>query len=338
MSVKVLYLSRHARVPEALERFREGEPGSELTIFDSAHGIDQALDRGIVELLVLDADEDFDGATELCQRLKADPFNSVVPIVFCSREHRVEEIARAFESGADEFLSGTHSGREQLLRLRMVLKRAERDVSVHPSTMLPGTKIIQRDIQRRIASGERFAVCYADIDSFKEFNDKYSYHRGDGVIWILSQILRDTVRRLSARGFVGHIGGDDFIYTLPFEDLDKVSEAVIETFDTLMPLQYADEDRAHGFYLAEDRQGNMREIPLMTLSIGCVTNVRRKFSHPAKVSELASEMKGYAKSFLGSLLVVDRRRDDRPATHRSGASVLSGQPAAPPPGGGREGE
>ncbi|HUP02016.1 MAG TPA: diguanylate cyclase [Gemmatimonadota bacterium] len=309
MTLKILYLSRAARVPEALERFLEGEPGNEATRFDSPADVEQALDRGIVELLVLDADQDFDGAAGLCARLKGDPFNSVVPIVFYSREHRVEEIARAFESGADEFLSGTHSGREQLLRLRMVLKRAERDVSVHPSTMLPGTKIIQHDIQQRIASGERFAVCYADIDSFKEFNDKYSYPRGDRVIRILSLILRDTVRRLSRRGFVGHIGGDDFIYTLPFEDLDRVSEAIIETFDTLLPLQYSAEDQARGSYLAEDRQGNLREIPLMTLSIGCVTNVRRRFTHPAKVSELASEMKAYAKSFKGSLYVVDRRRD-----------------------------
>ena len=316
MSLKVLFLSRAARIPEALERFLEGQPGNELTLFDSPADVDQALDRGTVELLVLDADQDFDGAADLCGRLKGDPFNSVVPIVFYSREHRVEEIARAFESGADEFLSGTHSGREQLLRLRMVLKRVARDVSVHPSTMLPGTKIIQHDIERRIASGERFAVCYADIDSFKEFNDKYSYHRGDGVIRILSLILRDTVRRLSARGFVGHIGGDDFIYTLPFEDLERVSEAILEAFDTLLPLQYSVEDRARGCYLAEDRQGNLREIPLMTLSIGCVTNVRRRFTHPAKVSELASEMKSYAKSFKGSLYVVDRRRDDARAKAR----------------------
>ena len=71
-----------------------------------------------------------------------------------------------------------------------------------------------------------------------------------------------------------------------------------------------DEDRRRGTILAKDRQGNVREIPLMTLSIGCVSNVRRSFVHPAKVSELASEMKSYAKSFRGSVYVVDRRRDD----------------------------
>ena len=306
--LRVLYLGG-PRVPEALERFLE-ERGGELTVFGAGSEVVQALERGVVDLVVLDTDHDFSSATGLCRQLKNDPFNSVVPIVFHSREHRVDEIARGFESGADEFLCGTHSGREQVLRLRTVLDRFERDVAVHPSTMLPGTKIIQHDIQRRIASGERFAVCYADIDSFKEYNDSYSYYRGDRVIWILSLILRDTVRRLSDRGFVGHIGGDDFIYTLPFEDLARVSHAIIDAFDTLMPLQYTDEDRRRGTILAKDRQGSVREIPLMTLSIGCVSNVRRSFVHPAKVSELASEMKSYAKSFRGSVYVVDRRRDD----------------------------
>ena len=78
--------------------------------------VEHALERGIVELLLIDADQEFDAAADLCSRLKADPFNSVVPIVFFSREHRLDQIATAFERGADEFLSGTQTGREQELR------------------------------------------------------------------------------------------------------------------------------------------------------------------------------------------------------------------------------
>ena len=47
----------------------------------------------------------------------------------------------------------------------------------------------------------------------------------------------------------------------------------------------------------------------MTLSIGIVTNQRRKFTHPAQVSELATEMKSYAKTLPGSVFVIDRRHD-----------------------------
>lgn len=311
MTTRILLLSSRTTLPHALGELVEDSDG-ELIHLTTPEEVELALDRGIVELLVIDADDDVEARLDLCARLKDDPFASIVPIVFYSGRTSIDTIERAFESGADEFLSEAHSQREQRLRLRMVTKRAARDVSVNPTTMLPGTRIIQHDIDRRIASGERFAVCYADIDSFKEFNDKHSYHRGDRVIWICSMILRDIVRRLSSRGFVGHVGGDDFIYTLPVGDVEAVSEAIIETFDTLMPLQYSAEERERGFILAEDRQGNLREIPLMSLSIGIVTNVKRVFTHPGRVSELASEMKAYAKTLPGSVFVVDRRSDRPP--------------------------
>jgi diguanylate cyclase (GGDEF)-like protein len=99
----------------------------------------------------------------------------------------------------------------------VTLNRADRDVSVHPSTRLPGTAQIERDITERIRSGEKFAVCYADLDHFKEFNDRYGYNRGDGVIGIVSRMLRDMVRAYAPTGFIGHIGGDDFIFNVPLE-------------------------------------------------------------------------------------------------------------------------
>ena len=47
----------------------------------------------------------------------------------------------------------------------------------------------------------------------------------------------------------------------------------------------------------------------MTLSIGVVTNEKRLFTSAAQVSELATEMKGYAKTLPGSVYAVDRRQD-----------------------------
>ena len=77
-----------------------------------------------------------------------------------------------------------------------MLVRTERDVSVHPSTRLPGTTEIEREIRRRLESDQEFAVCYADLDHFKEFNDRYSYYDGDRVIYLLSRILHDVVKGL----------------------------------------------------------------------------------------------------------------------------------------------
>jgi hypothetical protein len=81
-------------------------------------------------------------------------------------------------------------------------------------------------------------------------------------------------------------------------------------FDELIPLQYSEQDRRAGYFFGKDRRGQLHRVPLMTLSIGVASNQRRRFSQPAEVSELASEMKSYAKTLSGSVWAVDRRRDD----------------------------
>ncbi|HSG48316.1 MAG TPA: GGDEF domain-containing protein, partial [Longimicrobiales bacterium] len=184
--------------------------------------------------------------------------------------------------------------------------------------------LIERDIHERILAGSGFAVCYADLDHFKEFNDRYGYNSGDKVILLLSKILRDVVRALAPGGFVGHIGGDDFIFNVPMEYLEACCDEIIQIFDELIPYQYTEEDRRAGYFLGRDRRGAVHRIPLMTLSIGVVTDHVNSFTHTGQVSELAAEMKSYAKSLPGSKYVVDRRtfaadsQEPRPDDMRGG--------------------
>jgi hypothetical protein len=51
----------------------------------------------------------------------------------------------------------------------------------------------------------------------------------------------------------------------------------------------------------------------MTLSIGVVTNARRRFTSAAQISELVTEMKTYAKTLPGSVWAMDRRSDGESA-------------------------
>jgi len=250
-------------------------------------------------------------AIQTCRMLKGDAFSAVIPVIFLD-DSTTGHALRAMEAGADELLTGIMTPHEQAIRLQVTLNRADRDVSVHPSTRLPGTAQIERDITERIRRGELFAVCYADLDHFKEFNDRYGYNRGDGVIGMLSRILRDVVKAYAPGGFIGHIGGDDFIFNLPLDTLDRCAEEILEIFDELIPYQYTEEDRRRGHFVAKDRRGNVSEIPIMTLSIGVVTNRNRTFTHTGRVSELATEMKSYAKTLPGSVYAVDRRSDNPP--------------------------
>ena len=113
-----------------------------------------------------------------------------------------------------------------------MLIRSERDLIVHPSTRLAGTSAIEAEIGRRLALGDYFAVCYADLDHFKEFNDRYSYNEGDRVIRILAKLLHDVVKgTCGENGFIGHIGGDDFIFIIPYNSIPSVCGEIVATFD-----------------------------------------------------------------------------------------------------------
>jgi GGDEF domain-containing protein len=303
-------------VPDLVRHWAEARefPLLPLPDADEVHSI---VLRGFPAFLFVDFDGTGAPGVELVRTLKRDPFTAIVPAVILSTRHDPTEVEGWFAAGADEVVSGMFSPAEQRARLDAIQTRTERDVSVHPSTRLPGTTEIERAIRRNLESGEEFAVCYADLDHFKEFNDRYSYYDGDRVIYILSRILHDVVKGLlGVSGFVGHIGGDDFIFVIPFGDVNEVCTEIISVFDTLVPLQYNDQDRRAGYFFGKDRRGQLHRVPLMTLSIGIVTNRSRKFTHPAQVSELATEMKSYAKTLPGSVFVVDRRQQsdsDEPA-------------------------
>ena len=244
-----------------------------------------------------------------CRALKRDAFTAIIPVVAVVGGDEAA-IRDALAAGADEILRDDVSAIELEGRLALAVRRSDRDIGVHPTTRLPGASTIEAEIGRRLASGEPFAVCYADLDHFKEFNDRYSFRHGDGVILLLSWLLRDFVKgTCRSEGFVGHIGGDDFIFVIPRAAVDEVCSAIIAHFDQLVPFQYSEQDRRAGYFFGKDRRGQLHRVPLMTVSIGVVTNERRTFASARQVSELATEMKGYAKTLAGSVYTVDRRTD-----------------------------
>jgi GGDEF domain-containing protein len=305
----ILFYSPDGCPVPALVRHWAGANAFPLLVFSRPDEVESIVLRGHPCLLFVDGNGARHEGVTLVRRLKSDAFTAIVPVTALAADHHPEQVQAWFTAGADEVISSLFSPAEQRSRLDAMLVRTERDVSVHPSTRLPGTTEIEREIRRRLESAQEFAVCYADLDHFKEFNDRYSYYDGDRVIYILSRILHDVVKGLlGVNGFVGHIGGDDFIFVIPFADVNEVCTEIISVFDTLVPLQYNDQDRRAGYFFGKDRRGQLHRVPLMTLSIGIVSNRSRKFTHPAQVSELATEMKSYAKTLPGSVFVVDRRQ------------------------------
>jgi GGDEF domain-containing protein len=286
-----------------------------LSSISSADELMALVLRGRPRFVLFDGRSSGSDTLEACARLKRDSYTGVVPaVILCSGENG--DLGRAFECGADEVIPDGLPHEVVAWRMDAFLARSDRDLGVHPSTRLPGAGAIEAEIKRRLANGDTFAVCYADLDHFKEFNDRYSYNQGDRVIRILALILHDIVKGTSGEnGFVGHIGGDDFIFIIPHTEVPEVCGEITATFDELIPYQYSETDRRVGYFFGKDRRGVLDRVPLMTLSIGVVTNAQRSLKEARQISQLATEMKSYAKSLPGSVFTVDRRTDERPPVH-----------------------
>lgn len=201
-----------------------------------------------------------------------------------------------------------------LSRMATRLKQLEQIlVDMSPLTRLPGNIVIEDTLKKRLGDGLSFAFCHFDLDNFKVFGDKYGYAMGSEVIKATAQIIRSSVAAYGAEDdFVGHIGGDDFVVITTPDRYDKICRAVIETFDRTAPDFYSPEDRGRGFIMGKTRQGEEAAFPIMTISIGVVTNHDRRLTDPLQIGEMSAELKECAKSRPGSNYVVDSAEDDNP--------------------------
>lgn len=148
-----------------------------------------------------------------------------------------------------------------------------------------------------------------DLDNFKAFNDRYGYARGSEVIKETAKIIEAAVK---AKGgpddFIGHVGGDDFVIITTPNRMRDISNEIIDRFDKQIPMFYSPEDREKGYIQGKTRQGVPMNFPIMTISIAIVTNERRRLQDPLEASEIAAELKDYAKTIPKSIYVVDQRR------------------------------
>jgi GGDEF domain-containing protein len=178
--------------------------------------------------------------------------------------------------------------------------------AISPLTGLPGNIQIEDEIRRRFGAGEAIAVCYADLDNFKGFNDRYGFLRGDRAIAYTAQILREVAEGVPG-AFVGHVGGDDFVLVLPVDQAEAACQKAIELFDRGAASLYDPDDAALGFIEVEDRRGRLMRYPVLSISIGAGVYVGQGLQDYRELVDAATEMKSFAKRQPGSVYAFDRR-------------------------------
>jgi diguanylate cyclase (GGDEF)-like protein len=291
-------------------RFRLEKKGYDCV--QASNGLEalEMLDTHHPDLLLLDVMmPKMDGFTT-CREIRKRNAWARVPVIMLTAKGDTSDKVSGISEGADDYVVKPFEFDELLARIQMILRRTLENMSANPLTGLPGNHVISRQIEAAIASGTPFAACYADLDHFKAYNDEYGFEAGDQVIKRLGEILAAVLRDKAANAFIGHIGGDDFFFLADLSSFETCCQEAIARFDACIPTYYKEEHRQRGYIEAINRQGEPVRYPIMTLSIGVVTNAQRSFTDAMQVANLAAEMKKYAKSVSGSVFRVDRRSEN----------------------------
>ena len=245
---------------------------------------------------------------EVAQRLRKNPQTSNTSIIMLTAKALSADKVTGLQAGADDYIIKPFDPIELLARVKGTLRRAKEMRNLSPLTGLPGNIRIQEEIERQVREGREFAVLYCDLDNFKAYNDQKGFVRGDRLIQSTARIIQDSaVARDGALGFVGHVGGDDFVVVVRPEVAEDVAKGICDAFETAKTEFYEPDDLERGFVRIEDRKGVMQDIPLVGISIGIASSSRRPFAHYGEAVAVATEMKQFAKREAGSSYAVDQR-------------------------------
>ena len=285
--------------------------GAKVTVVSDGHSLVQSASGKHPDLIIVDSDiPEIDGF-KVSKILKTDFLTSYIPLILLIEKKQIRKKMLEIEQGIDDYIVMPPDPIDLEIRMEMALRRTDHHVRANALTRLPGAKEIEKVVKEKIDSGCQFSFAYIDINSFKSFNDRYGYVKGDGVIMQSAHIISDVVKRFGNKNdFVAHIGGDDFVAITNPDKEEIICEEIIKAFDRLALLHYKKEDRQRGYVRMEDRSGKIKNVRLMSICVAVINNKVRDIKNMIQLTEIAFEIKRYLKTISKSSYLIDRRQQD----------------------------
>ncbi len=263
----------------------------------------------------------FDGY-EVLRRLRDHPKSIHIPIIVLSANHSLADKVHILELGADGYISKPFAKDELLAHVRRQLCRVQQS-SLSPLTQLPGGLQLERAIDYKLNSSEPWSILYLDLGNFKAFNDVYGFLAGNNMILLVGNICqRVTYDYGNTDDFVGHVGGDDFVIITTPDRAKTLCRHILAQYKKESVVFYRREDLERGSISGLDRKGRPYQFPLVSLSIGIVSD-QVCCSHTVdEIGTLMAEAKRHAKHSSNNVFHISSQWNE-PRQNDSHLSYLS---------------
>jgi diguanylate cyclase (GGDEF)-like protein len=202
--------------------------GENIELFEAADGLDGlAAARELrPDLILLDLTLPTWDGFETLKRLKEVSETRSIPVIFVSASASNAEKASGLDLGAVDFVLKPFDPLELRARVRAALRSKYMQDLLEQRAHLDGLTGLgnRHALEERLDAewqicrrrSSPLAVLIADLDHFKQVNDRHGHFAGDEVLRRAARVLRDSVR---GGDFVARYGGEEFVVVAP--DCDR---------------------------------------------------------------------------------------------------------------------
>jgi len=229
---KVLLIDDDQQIHDLVRFHLEDRVGCVLGALDAHSGAVLAAQEK-PDLILLDiCMPDEDGVT-LCRRLQTDPVTRDIPVVFLTGCEEPDQLVKAFEAGAVDYIRKPICRTELIARVetrlnaKITLDDAREQARLDGLTGLENRMALDECLGQRVrehlTEGFPFSLAILDLDHFKNINDQYGHQMGDEII---CSSVRALVRMSRPYDRLFRYGGDEFVVVISGGEPDDAQTVV----------------------------------------------------------------------------------------------------------------
>ncbi len=185
------------------------------------------------DLLVLDVMMPRLDGRQVATKLKEDVLLSKIPILMLTAQGDVDSRVKGLDAGADDYMGKPFDLRELAARIRALIRSNQRERDRNATTDLPGSAGIDQHITELLKAGDKSHVIQIGVSGFEGLIATVGQAESVSFVKSIANFFLSELRaQLGTQGgFLGHLGGADFIVSCPDDKAVAMLEALLTGFD-----------------------------------------------------------------------------------------------------------